>query len=99
MGQNEFDLAEWLVYEKEIILADINPRVKKFISNYNDRTNPFKETKYISDLRDIVKNQILQRTLILKGLEWNVEKIYLLFEEESVKMVIDRHYMREYLYD
>lgn len=99
MGQNEFDLAEWLVYEKEVIMADIMPNIKKFISNYPDKTNPFKETKFINDLRETVKNQILYRTVILKGGEWNTEEIHLMFDEDSVKLIIDRHYVREYLYN
>lgn len=99
MSQNEFDLAEWLVYEKEIIMADINPRIRKFIANYQNKSNPFVESRYISDLRDAVKIQILYRTLHLKGGQWGVDEIHALFEEEPVKIVIDRHYIREYLYD
>ena len=99
MTQSEFDLAEWLVYEKEILMADIGPKIKQFISNYPDRTNPFKETKYINDLRETVNKQIKQRTVLLKGNEWGVDKIYELFDDEAVKIIIDRHYMREYLYD
>lgn len=90
------DLGEWLVYEKAIIIADIDKYIRKFMNNAV--LTPFTETKYISDL----KNEVFEHVLVEVQKHHpyvDAELILHLMCETEISTIIEKHYLREWLYD
>lgn len=90
------DLGEWLIYEKAIIIADIDKYVRKFMSNAV--LTPFTETKYINDLKTIVFTNVWDQVRKYNP-NANPEEILVLMDEPEIRTIINNHFVREWLYD
>ena len=90
-----YDVAEWLVYEKAIIIADIDKHVKKFNMNYE--YTPFKESAYIAELRKTIEQLVINEIIKHKSYCLDIEEIYDIVSRDEIIEIIQHHYVREWL--
>lgn len=93
------DMADWLLSNKKELLSMIDQYVIDFINEYEDRSNPFKETKYINDLRDYIVLELKDAASFLMEDKINWEELSLMFDDDKVRHIIKIEFVRQYLYN
>lgn len=96
--QQVYDLAYFMVYNKELIIKETDSAVKGYIMNYADRKNKFKETQYVRDLSNEISDALYKTIQKYYG-GVSPEELLVLFKEEEIMQIINKHYIREWLYD
>lgn len=94
---NKEELGSWLIYEKAVIIADIDKYIRRYMNNHFN--TPFTESSYIEKLSELVMNYVYKEICYYKSNEIGIEQILLLLEEPEIKLIIKTHYLREWLYD
>lgn len=95
--QSKYDLAYFMVYNKDLIIKEAEPKVMGWVMSYEDRNNKFKESQYVKDLGDEVA-LVLYDVIKKYYTAANAEELMVLFKEEEVRQIINKHYVREWLY-
>lgn len=96
MGQDMYDLASWLVHNKGMLMAEMEPSIKLYIFNYPDRFNLFREGTYVNDLSREVNKQLYKTTSKYYS-KLQQDELMAAFFEPDIDRVIRSYYIMEYV--
>ena len=91
--QQVFNIAEWLLYNKAILLGDLKDKLAAFQERRKQMGSAFFEKVYDAGLEGYLLDQLMYKVME-NHRSLTLEDVSVAFQDERVRIILDKHYLK-----
>ena len=89
--QEMYNIAEWLLYNKAVLLGDLKDKVSAFQERRKQMGSAFFEKIYDAGVESYLTDQLMYRVMEHHR-ALTLEDVSIAFQDERVRIILDKHY-------